>query len=82
MKDFIEENLKTGRIQPSKSPYTSPFFFGKKKDGKLRPIHDYRKLNQITVPNKTLLPLIKEVIDRLNGAKVFSKMDIQWGSIT
>ena len=79
MKDFIVENLKTGRIRPSKSPYASPFFFGKKKDGKLRPIQDYRKLNQITVPNKTPLPLIKEVIDRLNGAKVFSKMDIRWG---
>ena len=79
MKDFLAENLKTGRIRPSKSPYASPFFFGKKKDGKLRPIQDYRKLNAITVPNKTPLPLIKEVIDRLNGAKVFSKMDIRWG---
>ena len=79
MKDFITENLRTGRIRPSKSPYASPFFFGKKKDGKLRPIQDYRKLNQITVPNKTPLPLIKEVIDQLNGAKVFTKMDIRWG---
>ena len=79
MKDFIRENLETGRIRPSKSPYASPFFFGKKKDGKLRPIQDYWKLNQITVPNKTPLPLIKEVIDRLNGAKVFLKMDIRWG---
>ena len=35
MKDFLEENLKTGRIRPSKSPYASPFFFGKKKDRKL-----------------------------------------------
>ena len=79
MKDFLAENLRTGRIRPSKSPYASPFFFGKKKDGKLRPIQDYRKLNAIMVPNKTPLPLIKEVIDRLNGAKVFSKMDIRWG---
>ena len=79
MKDFLEENLRTGRIRPSKSPYASPFFFGNKKDGKLRPIQDYRKLNQIMVPNKTPLPLIKEVIDRLNGAKIFSKMDIRWG---
>ena len=35
LQDFLEENLKTGRIQPSNSPYTSPFFFTKKKDGKL-----------------------------------------------
>ena len=79
LQEFLDENLKSGRIQPSKSPYTSPFFFKKKKDGKLRPIQDYHKLNAITVPNKTPLPLIKEVINKLRGSKVFSKMDIRWG---
>ena len=39
--EFLEENLKTGRICPSKSPFTSAFFFIKKKDGKLRPVQDY-----------------------------------------
>ena len=34
-KTFMEENLQTGQIQPSKSPQASPFFFVKKKDGKL-----------------------------------------------
>ena len=38
---FINENLKTGWIRPSKSPQASPFFFVKKKDGKLRPVQDY-----------------------------------------
>ena len=33
--EFLEENLKTGCICPSKSPFTSAFFFIKKKDGKL-----------------------------------------------
>src|SRR3984957_15952430 len=41
---FIEEHLRTGRIRPSISPMASPFFFVKKKDGKLRPTQDYRKL--------------------------------------
>ena len=39
--EFLEENLKTGRICPLKSPFTSAFFFIKKKDGKLRPVQDY-----------------------------------------
>ncbi len=39
---FLNENLSSGRIQPSKSPMASPFFI-KKKDGKLRPVQDYRK---------------------------------------
>ena len=40
-REFIEENLRMGRIQPSKSPQVSPFFFVKKKDRKLRPVQDY-----------------------------------------
>ena len=35
LKEFLDENLRTKRIQPSKSPMASPFFFVKKKDGKL-----------------------------------------------
>lgn len=48
---FIEEHIKSGRIRVSKSPYASPFFFVKKKDGSLRPVQDYRKLNDITIRN-------------------------------
>ena len=48
---FLEEHLRTGCIQPSKSPMASPFFFVKKKDGRLRPVQDYRKLNDMTIKN-------------------------------
>ena len=77
--DFLEENLRTGRIRPSISPMASLFFFVKKKDGKLRPVQDYRKLNEFTVKNRYPLPLIQELIDKLKGAKIFTKMDIRWG---
>ena len=39
--DFLEENLSSGCIHPSKSPMASPVFFVKKKDGKLQFIQDY-----------------------------------------
>ena len=39
--DYIKENLEKGYIQPSKSQYSSPFFFVGKKDGKLHPVVDY-----------------------------------------
>ena len=39
--DFLEENLSSGRICPSKSPMESPVIFMKKKDGKLRFVQDY-----------------------------------------
>ncbi len=53
---FLDENLSSGRIQPSKSPMASPFFFIKKKDGKLRPVQDYCKLNEMTIKNRYCFP--------------------------
>ncbi len=73
---FLDENLSSGRIQPSKSPMASPFFFVKKKDGKLRPVQDYCKLNEMTIKNQYPLPLISELMDKLRGAKYFSKLDV------
>ena len=57
----------------------SPFFFVKKKDGKLRLVQDYRKLNKMTIKNQYPLPLISELVDQLSHAKIFSKMDVRWG---
>ena len=55
---FLEEHLKSGRIQHSKSLYTVPFVFIKKNDGSLWPVQDYQRLNKVTVKNKYSLPLI------------------------
>lgn len=57
----------------------SPFFFVKKKEGTLRPVQDYRYLNSITIKNQYPLPLIPELLDKLRGARVFSKMNVRWG---
>ena len=79
MDSFLEENLQSGKIHPSKSPMASPFFFVKKKDGTLRPVQDYRKLNDMTVKNRYPLPLIQELVDKLKGARHFTKLDVRWG---
>ena len=55
---FLEENLHTGRIRPSKSPMAAPVFFIKKKDGSLCLVQDYHALNAVTIKNKYPLPLI------------------------
>ena len=49
------------------------------KDGSLRMVADYRGLNEVTIKNKYPLPMINDLFDRLQGAKVFSKIDLQSG---
>jgi hypothetical protein len=68
LKEYITEHLRKRYIRPSKSSMASPFFFVDKKDGKLRLVQDYRKLNEITVKNAAPLPLIPDLIDKLRGA--------------
>jgi len=57
----------------------SPVFFIKKKDGTLWLVQDYQALNAMTVKNKYPLPLISELINKLRGAKYFTKLDVRWG---
>ena len=76
---FIDNQLAKGHICPSISPYTSSFFFIKKKDDKLRPVQDYRTINKWTVRNQYPLPLIPSLIYDLGGAHIYTKLDIRWG---
>ena len=76
---FIQENLTSGCIRPSKLPMASPVFFIKKKEGSLQLIQDYRRLNAMTIKNRYPLPLIPELINHLRGAKYFTKLDVRWG---
>ena len=54
--EWLKEAEATGKIKRSKSPYMTPVFFIKKKDGSWRLIQDYRKLNQATIKDKYPLP--------------------------
>lgn len=76
---FLDDHLRKGYIRPSTSPLVAPFFFVKKKDGKLRPVQDYQYLNGVTIKNQYPLPLISELVDKLKGAKIFSKFNVRWG---
>jgi hypothetical protein len=71
--------LSKGLICPSASPWGSPVLFVDKRDGTIRLCVDYRKLNEVTIKNKYPLPKIEDLFDQLNGAKVFSKIDLHTG---
>ena len=51
--------------------------FQKKKDGTLRVCIDYKKLNEVTIRNSYPIPLITDIIERVKGAKYFTKLDLR-----
>ncbi len=75
----IEELKKMNLVKDSVSPWAFPVILQPKKDGTQRLCVDYRKLNSLTIDDKMPLPHIHEVIDRLQGAKYFTTLDIAWG---
>ena len=77
LREYIDENLAKGFIRPSKSPAASPVIFVKKKDASLRLCVDYRKLNDITIKNRYPIPLTAEIIERVSGSKIFTKLDLR-----
>ena len=79
LRKTLDDLLEKGHIRPSKSPYGAPIFFIRKKDGTLRMVIDYRLLNNITIKNRYAIPRIDELMDRLHGAKYFSKIDLASG---
>ena len=75
LRKYLQDNLNRGWIRPSKSPAGAPILFVQKKDGSLRLCVDYRGLNEVTIKNRHPLPLVQESLDRLAGAKIYTKQD-------
>ncbi|GBG91827.1 hypothetical protein CBR_g53718 [Chara braunii] len=75
----LDDLLEKGWIRPSSSPYGASVLFVRKKNKELRLCIDYRKLNAQTVKNVGPLPRIDDLLERLGGAKLFSKLDLKSG---
>jgi len=79
LKSQLDEMLELGFIRPSISPWATPVLFKKKKDGSLRLCIDYRGLNRATVKNRYQIPRMDDLLDRIQGARLFSKIDLRSG---
>ncbi|GBG61708.1 hypothetical protein CBR_g23224 [Chara braunii] len=75
----LDDLLDKGWIRPSSSPYGAPVLFVRKKNKDLRLCIDYRKLNAQNIKNAGPLPRIDDLLERLGGAKFFSKLDLKSG---
>ena len=79
VRQHLEEMLEQGVIRKSESSYSSGVVLVRKKDGRLRFCIDLRRLNNLTIKDAYALPHIEEMLDALNGAQCFSKLDLQSG---
>jgi len=79
LKTYLDEMLAQGKIMHSQSPAGAPILFVPKPDGHLRLCVDYRQLNKLTILDKSPLPLMSELRDRVAGTTIFTRLDLKDG---
>ena len=79
LKEKIDAFMTKELITPCHSPYSAPPMLVPKKNGKLRLVIDYRKLNEQTIKSCWPIPSIEEIFDTLQGSAYFTTIDMSWG---
>lgn len=76
VRKWLDDNLDKGFIRQSRARCAAPLLLAAKPGGGVRICQDYRGLNNVTIKNRYPLPLIRETLDALAGAKVYTKLDV------
>ncbi|CAF4936471.1 unnamed protein product, partial [Rotaria socialis] len=79
LQNEIHKMLQAHQIRPSNSPWSPPVIIHKKKDGGIRFLVDYRKLNAVTKKDCFPQPTTEELLNRLGGRKFYTKLDLKSG---
>ena len=79
--EHLNNWLKLGVVSPSKSHYNSPIFCVPKKDGTLRPVLDFRAINEKSFVDKYSQREVQDCIDEIGRAQstIFSSLDLTAG---
>lgn len=74
LREYLDDSLRKGLVIFSKC---RGHIFGKKKEGTLHPFVDYQGRNKITIKNSYPLPLIPQLMEQLQVACIFTKLDLR-----
>ena len=80
--DWVDELLKKGAIEVSRSRFNSPIFLVPKPHGHgMRAVLDFRAVNLNSVPDRYTIREVRDCVDEvgLAGSKVFSTIDLTSG---
>jgi hypothetical protein len=77
LKEYLDKNLEREYIQYFINPVRVFILFILKKNGSLRLYVNYRDFNKITIKNRHPFPLIEKILDRFNGAVIYTKFDLK-----
>lgn len=78
-KRLILEMLRDKIIEPTRSEYNSPVILVRKANGEIRFVTDFRRLNEITVPDRFPMARQDDIFRDLQGMKYFTTIDLKSG---
>ena len=75
----VNKLVELGIVVPSTSPWASPVVPVPKTDGTVRVCVDYRKLNEVTTADPYYMATMDEILERVGGSRIMSKIDLAKG---
>ena len=81
VEEKVKELIDLDIIEPAAgpTPWVNPVVVVPKSQGDIRLCIDMRRANEAILRERHPIPTVDEILQSLNGSKVFSKLDLRWG---
>src|SRR5215470_9244684 len=76
---LLKDKIRAGVYEPSQASYRSRWFCVRKKNGKLRIVHDLQPLNAVTIKDSGLPPIVEDFVEPFAGHQCYTVLDLFWG---
>ena len=82
MEEKIQELINLDIIEPATgpTPWVNPVVVVPKSEGDIQLCIDMRRANEAILRERHPIPTFDEILQRLNGSRVFSKLDLRWAT--